>query len=96
MENTPVPPVMRTTKVRSTKAAVSKSGSKASADVVAAPAPKRKVLTKKPAAAPVTDLTAMIAVAAYYLAERRQFAPGHELADWLAAEQQLRVSSNSH
>ncbi|MCS6970578.1 MAG: DUF2934 domain-containing protein [Planctomycetes bacterium] len=28
----------------------------------------------------------MIAEAAYFLAERRGFAPGHELADWLAAE----------
>jgi hypothetical protein len=28
----------------------------------------------------------MIAEAAYYLAERRGFAPGYELADWLAAE----------
>lgn len=29
---------------------------------------------------------AMIREAAYYLAERRGFAPGHELDDWLAAE----------
>jgi hypothetical protein len=29
---------------------------------------------------------AMIAEAAYYLAERRGFKPGHELEDWLAAE----------
>ncbi|QIK36969.1 DUF2934 domain-containing protein [Caldichromatium japonicum] len=29
----------------------------------------------------------MIAVAAYYLAERRGFAPGHAEADWLRAEQ---------
>jgi DUF2934 family protein len=28
----------------------------------------------------------MIATAAYYIAERRGFAPGHELADWVAAE----------
>lgn len=27
-----------------------------------------------------------IAIAAYYLAERRGFAPGHEKEDWLAAE----------
>ncbi|MGA2708242.1 MAG: DUF2934 domain-containing protein [Steroidobacteraceae bacterium] len=30
----------------------------------------------------------MIADAAYYLAERRGFAPGHELDDWLDAEYQ--------
>jgi hypothetical protein len=28
----------------------------------------------------------MVATAAYYIAEQRGFAPGHELADWLAAE----------
>jgi hypothetical protein len=31
----------------------------------------------------------MVAVAAYYLAERRDFAPGGEEADWLLAEQQI-------
>jgi hypothetical protein len=31
----------------------------------------------------------LIAVAAYYLAERRHFEPGHELEDWLAAEMQV-------
>jgi hypothetical protein len=29
---------------------------------------------------------AMIETAAYFLAERRQFEPGHELEDWCAAE----------
>ena len=29
---------------------------------------------------------ALIAAAAYYIAERRGFVPGYELADWLAAE----------
>jgi DUF2934 family protein len=28
----------------------------------------------------------LISEAAYFRAERRQFAPGHELEDWLAAE----------
>jgi hypothetical protein len=36
------------------------------------------------------DMDGMIATAAYYLAERRNFAPGHELEDWLEAEQQIR------
>ncbi|HEU4625051.1 MAG TPA: DUF2934 domain-containing protein [Steroidobacteraceae bacterium] len=31
----------------------------------------------------------MIQQAAYYLAEQRGFAPGHELEDWLAAERQV-------
>jgi 2-oxoglutarate dehydrogenase complex dehydrogenase (E1) component-like enzyme len=32
----------------------------------------------------------LVAVAAYYLAERRNFKPGHETEDWLAAESQVR------
>lgn len=32
------------------------------------------------------DRRSMVATAAYYRAERRQFASGHELEDWLAAE----------
>jgi hypothetical protein len=32
---------------------------------------------------------AEIAIAAYYRAERRGFAPGNELADWLAAEREV-------
>jgi len=32
---------------------------------------------------------ALIAEGAYYRAERRGFAPGHELDDWLAAEAEL-------
>ena len=35
----------------------------------------------------------MIAVAAYYRAERRGFAPGHELEDWFAAEAEITASS---
>jgi hypothetical protein len=31
----------------------------------------------------------MIAEAAYYRAQRRGFAPGHELEDWLQAEAEL-------
>jgi len=31
----------------------------------------------------------MIAVAAYYLAERRAFAPGNAERDWLLAERQI-------
>jgi len=34
---------------------------------------------------------AMTAEAAYFLAERRGFAPGHELDDWLVAEDQIRA-----
>jgi len=31
----------------------------------------------------------MIEEAAYYLAEKRGFTPGHELEDWLQAEEQI-------
>lgn len=33
----------------------------------------------------------MIAEAAYYLAERRGFEPGHELEDWLVAEARIEL-----
>ena len=35
------------------------------------------------------ELHHLVAVAAYYIAERRNFEPGHELEDWLAAEAQM-------
>jgi hypothetical protein len=47
---------------------------------------------RKPARAHAPDpgrLRAMVAEAAYYRAERRGFAPGHELEDWLQAEAEL-------
>lgn len=31
----------------------------------------------------------MVAETAYSIAERRGFAPGHELSDWLAAEREV-------
>ena len=37
----------------------------------------------------VEDRRASIATAAYRIAERRGFAPGHELEDWLAAENEV-------
>lgn len=37
------------------------------------------------------QLEAMIAVAAYFRAEQRGFAPGNELADWLQAEAEYRT-----
>ena len=35
------------------------------------------------------ELREMIAVAAYYRAQSHNFAPGHELEDWLAAEAEI-------
>ncbi|MBK6396063.1 MAG: DUF2934 domain-containing protein [Betaproteobacteria bacterium] len=37
----------------------------------------------------------MVAEAAYYRAERRGFAPGSEVEDWLEAEAQIRVRLGS-
>jgi hypothetical protein len=60
-----------------------------------AAAPKRGVIAEaKPQAAGVAaadpeSRRLMIAEAAYYRAEKRGFAPGGELQDWLDAEAQL-------
>ena len=51
---------------------------------VAAPSPK----SRSPEPPPETR-EQMIRKAAYLLAERRGFDPGHELEDWLLAEQQV-------
>lgn len=37
----------------------------------------------------IVDITAMIAEAAYLIAAGRGFAPGHDVEDWLQAEQQI-------
>ena len=37
----------------------------------------------------LADRASRIAIAAYLRAERRGFAPGHELDDWLAAEREI-------
>jgi hypothetical protein len=46
-------------------------------------------------ATPVTDVAAMIATTAYYRAAQRGFEPGHELDDWLQAEQIVRAQLSS-
>ena len=38
---------------------------------------------------------AMIAEAAYYRAEKRGFAPGHDLDDWLEAEALIEVTARN-
>jgi hypothetical protein len=66
--------------------------------------PVRKTLTtaRKKAAAPAVviatpkaviplDLQGEIEKAAFYLAAERQFAPGHELEDWLEAERRIKA-----
>ena len=63
------------------------------------PATAKKTAANKTTAPKVTRRAAKTAepattqgeieTAAYYLAEKRGFAPGHELEDWLTAERQL-------
>jgi hypothetical protein len=57
-------------------------------------APRGATADKKKAAPPPAGVTGrerylLIAEAAYYRAERRGFAPGHELEDWLDAETEV-------
>jgi hypothetical protein len=58
----------------------------------------RKTLSRAPRITSVTPFvgpeqrSALIAEAAYYRAEKRGFAPGHETEDWLAAEAEVDAS----
>ena len=45
-------------------------------------------VTSKPTELPI-NLEAMIAEAAYYKAEKRNFYPGHEIRDWLEAKKEI-------
>ncbi|HEY6645111.1 DUF2934 domain-containing protein [Povalibacter sp.] len=42
-----------------------------------------------------TEYRKQVATAAYYLALKRGFEPGHELEDWLAAERELGKAQTS-
>ena len=44
------------------------------------------------AEARTADHQVQVALAAYFIAERRGFDPGHELDDWLAAEAQIAAA----
>lgn len=59
----------------------------------------KHIRRRKAPAARATETTqrrAMIAEAAYYKAERRGFEPGHELEDWLQAEDEIGRTLVSH
>lgn len=45
---------------------------------------------------PNADLDAMIAEAAYYRAEKRNFYPGYEMRDWLEAKKDIMKQINGH
>ena len=64
--------------------------SKPAAAAKAKVAKRTKAARTESVAEPVLNLDAQIAEAAYYLAAKRNFSPGHELDDWLQAEQMLR------
>jgi len=55
------------------------------------PIAKAAAQTVRPEAAGPETRQLMIAEAAYYLAEKRAFAPGGELQDWLEAEAAMEV-----
>lgn len=69
---------------------------KAKAVPKAVPKPATKAVTakaagrsKKPAAIPLEKRKHYIEMAAYYIAERRGFAPGNLLDDWVQAEAEI-------
>lgn len=53
----------------------------------------KKAAATKPPKSPVNisaeERWRMVATAAYHRAEQRAFAPGHEVEDWLAAENEI-------
>lgn len=51
--------------------------------------PRPKAADKKPSDVTRKELKHLIAVAAYHRAEKRGFAPGYELQDWLDAEAEI-------
>jgi Protein of unknown function (DUF2934)/alpha-1,4-glucan branching enzyme GlgB, N-terminal domain/Carbohydrate-binding module 48 (Isoamylase N-terminal domain) len=51
--------------------------------------------TRKPSSMSAEERRAQIAQAAYLRAQQRQFAPGHELEDWLAAEREIDAATTT-
>ena len=82
MEITPISSATRTLKVRKPKP----TDSSVSKPKVVSVKRKPKTLIIEP---PVENLTDMIATAAYFIAQQRNFSPGDEVSDWLMAEQQI-------
>jgi hypothetical protein len=74
--------------------AAQSAGSKKPAARAASPRAPRKKIATAAAAPQMPDqgaIDAMVAEAAYYLAEKRCFAPGFEEQDWQAARQQIEA-----
>jgi hypothetical protein len=85
METTPVSTSSRTLKVRAAKSTAA-TPRKATKAVSVKRKPKAIV---KPVPLDPDQLKEMIATAAYFIAQKRHFAPGDELSDWFLAEQQV-------
>jgi hypothetical protein len=75
-------------KVISKKAAAKEAPAKKAASKKAASKPAK---TAKPSKLDITleERWKMVAIAAYHRAEKRGFAPGHELHDWTEAEKDI-------
>lgn len=72
------------------KAAKKPRARKTTTVTAAAAAPEVTIST--PVLPSSDEIQGMIATAAYYMAEERNFAPGHELDDWLEAERRVRAT----
>jgi hypothetical protein len=83
----------RTPSTSSSKAPRSRKGARKGEAAPSAqnePAPDKAVSAESsPIRLQPFDRSSMIAMAAYYRAERRRFEPGHELEDWLGAEREV-------
>ena len=79
------------TKVGAAKTATGKAAPKTVAKAVpkAAAAKPARASVKKPASIPPEQRRNYIEMAAYYIAERRGFAPGNPLEDWVQAEAEI-------
>jgi len=102
-------PAKRSTPAKAVTAAKAKPAAKAKETAKAKPAPKAKAAPKvaaaipappragKPAAIPLEQRKHYIEMAAYYIAERRGFAPGNLLDDWVQAEAEIdRLLAEGH
>ena len=80
-------------KKKTRRAAASASAKKPAARAASPRAPRKK--TAQAAAVPQMPdqgtIDRMVAEAAYYLAEKRAFAPGYEDQDWQAAREQIEA-----
>ncbi len=52
---------------------------------------KHSVSDQEEASLQGEDYYQMVSEAAYYLAEKRDFADGHEMEDWMAAEAEIQA-----